>query len=79
MSKFLKLTENIINTSQINRIRILSNKYQILIMNNGTDGFMIGGSGMHKACMDTIYVCAEKDPNDYKKVSDWIYSLDKGT
>lgn len=74
MSKFLKLTENIINTSQINRIQILQNKYRILIMNNGTDGFMIAGSGMHKACMDTITICAEKDASDYKKVSDWIHS-----
>ena len=75
MSKFLKLTECIINTSQINRIRILSNKYQIIIMNNGTDGFMIGASGMHKACMDTITVCSEENSNDYKKVSDWIHTL----
>lgn len=61
MSKFLKLTENIINTSQINRIQILQNKYRNLTMNNGTDG-------LHKVCMDTIIICAEKDASDYKKL-----------
>jgi hypothetical protein len=75
MSRFLKLTQIIINTQQINHIKILPNKYEILMMNNGADGFLIGGSGVYKASMDKIYVCAEKDTNDYKKVSDWIHSL----
>ena len=75
MSRFLRLTDCIINIHYINRILILPNTYKILLMNHGTDGFLIGGSGVCKGSMDSIVICSEKNSSDYKKVSDWIHSL----
>lgn len=75
MSRFLRLTDCILNTHHISRILILPNKYKILLTNHGTDGFLIGGSGVCKGAMDTLMICGEKQPTDYKHVSDWIHSL----
>ena len=79
MSKFLKLTNFIINTNDIHRIVIHPNKYLIHIVGKKIDGFSwgIGGFGLGNISSYTseIEVCETKYPSDYKIVTNWIDKL----
>ena len=70
MSRFIKLTSTIINTSHISKILINPNQYQINLITNEFDG-SVGSS------MEEIKVCKKENPKDYKSVSDWIDNCQK--
>ena len=76
MSKFIKLTNFILNTNDIHKIVIQPHKYYIHVVSKKINGFSwgIGGNGL-----GTIYsytsemeVCETKHTNYYKIISDWI-------
>lgn len=78
MSRFIRLTNFLLNTNDIHKIIIQPNKYYI--MSKKLDGFnwSIAGSGIgwiHSSTSE-IVVCETKDPIDYKIVSDWISKID---
>jgi hypothetical protein len=75
MSKFLKLTSLILNTNHISRVIAKQNLYEIHLMNYGSNGFHLMGTGSLCNSVDVYQVCSETHTNDYKKVSDWIHSL----
>jgi hypothetical protein len=77
MSKFLRLTNLIININHIHTIDIKPNKYCINIMSNKlaglqwtAAGFGIGQIASHNY---EIEVCETTDSSDYKIVSDFIH------
>lgn len=75
MSRFLRLTHDLINTRYITMINIYKGEYHIKIgksVESGIQGFTIMGSGVFTR--DNIkYVIKEKeDPDNYKRVSEWI-------
>ena len=76
MSKFLKLTNFLLNTNDIHKIVIQPNKYYIHIVSKKIDGFNwgIGGFGIGSIYSYTseIEVCETKHSTDYKIVTDWI-------
>ena len=76
MTKFLKLTNMILNTKHINTILIEPNKYHIHMMSNklfGYIGLFYGsGYGYVSSGNEQIEVCQTKHPNNYKIVSEWI-------
>jgi hypothetical protein len=76
MSKFLKLTNFILNTNDIHKILIQPNKYCIHIVIKKMDGFnwAIGGFGLGNISSYTyeIEVCANNHSTDYKIVTNWI-------
>ena len=76
MSKFLKLTNFLINTNDIHKIVIQPNKYCIHIVSKKLDGFNwgIGGFGIGYIYSYTseVEVCETKHSTDYKIVTDWI-------
>ena len=76
MVKFIKLTHMIINSTHINKILIKDNKYYIHVLNNNIGGFMLFSSGSISSQDDVYEVCPEREPLDYKIVSDWINRLD---
>ena len=76
MSKFIKLTNLIINKNYIQSIFIKPNKYYIQVVSNKFDGskwsvagFGIGNISSHNY---EIEVCETKHAIDYKILSDWI-------
>lgn len=79
MSKFLKLTNFIININDIYSISIKPNKYYINVVNKNVRGLswnILGfGMGSISTQTDEIEVCQEKHSIDYKKVSDWIEKI----
>jgi hypothetical protein len=76
MSKFLKLTNFLLNTNDIHKIVIHPNKYCIHIVSKKIDGFNwgVGGFGLGSIYSYTseIEVCETKHSTDYKIVTDWI-------
>ena len=76
MTKFIKLTNFVLNTNDIHRIVISPNKYLIHVVSKKVDGFFwgIGGFGIGNFYSYTseIEVCQTKHSIDYKIVSDWI-------
>lgn len=71
MTRFLKLTNIIINTKKIIGINIFPTKYTISIANHSFYGWMIFGGGY----VESIEICQDKDPLDYRIVKDWIEQL----
>ena len=80
MSKFIKLTNFLLNANDIHKIVIQPNKYYIHIVSKKLDGFnwSIGGFGLGYISSHTseIEVCETKHSIDYKIVSDWIRKND---
>lgn len=76
MSKFIKLTNVIINTNNIHAIIIKPNKYTIHITSKYFDGFSWSfagfGAGSISSFSSEIEVCKNEHSMDYKIVSDWI-------
>jgi hypothetical protein len=76
MSKFLKLTNFLLNTNDIHKIVIQPNKYYIHIVGKKIDGFTwgVGGFGLGNISSYTseIEVCKTNHSIDYKIVTDWI-------
>ncbi len=78
MTRFIKLTNMLLNTNNINKILIRPDKYFIYIISYKFDGFLwlIAGSGLGNFTShnDTteIEICKTKDPIDYNIVSEWI-------
>ena len=72
MSKFLKLTNIIINKNLIQHIDINKDKFLIHLMSNKTDGIIIFGGGSSQSYNTEVEVCKTKHLSDYKKVTDWI-------
>jgi len=76
MSKFIKLTNLIININYIQSIVIKPNKYCINVVSNNFDGsnWSVAGFGMGTifSCNSLIEVCETQHSSDYKIVSDWI-------
>lgn len=76
MSKFIKLTNLIININYIQSIVIKPNKYCINLASCKFDGsnWSVTGFGMGTVSSynSEIEVCETKHPSNYKIVSDWI-------
>jgi hypothetical protein len=76
MSKFIKLTNLILNTNDIHRIVIHPSKYVIHIVSKKIDGFnwIICGFGLGNisSYVNEIEVCEKQHLTDYKIVSEWI-------
>ena len=76
MSKFIRLTNFVLNTNDIHKIVIQPNKYYIHIVSKKIDGFNWGigafGLGNISSYTSEVEVCETKHSIDYKIVSDWI-------
>ena len=80
MSKFLKLSTTIINTSRISTIWLnkesVPKKITINLIHHRFSGFMIYGSGSFWTKDSEIEICEKEDPQDFITVSNWIDKLE---
>ena len=72
MSRFIKLTNIIINKNIIQHIQINKDKFLIHLMTNKTDAFLMLGGGTYESHNTEIEICKNKNFNDYNKINDWI-------
>ena len=76
MTRFLKLTRLVINTSKIVTIDNTQNKYYVhMIGNAGLTGLLFFGSGAFETHYGTIEICKEQHAIDYKIMENWINQL----
>ena len=76
MKNFIRLTNMLLNTRDINMILIKPNKYYIHITSKKFDGYIwnFGGFGFGNISSynNTIEVCEINHSIDYKIMTDWI-------
>ena len=71
-SRFLRLTNFLVNVNQIRRIEIHPGAYKIQLMPNEIKGLTIMGTGYFTSETES-YTATEKDHStDYKIIADWI-------
>ncbi len=70
MHRFIKLTSMYINIKHISTILIKPNKFHVYLSSNKFDSIL----AVNSIVSDTIeiVICEEKNPKDYKIVSDWL-------
>ena len=71
-TKFLRLSNRIINTSHIEEIKINPDKYTIYLNNKGFTGFMLYSTGFVDSNDNNIDVCKKNNLSDYTVVTSWI-------
>ena len=76
MSRFMRLTNVLLNTDSIHKIIISPDKYHIHVMNKQVDGFLwiFGGFGIGNVSSNlaVIEVCRATHSTDYEIVAKWI-------
>lgn len=71
-SRFLRLTNFLVNVNQIRRIDILTGAYKLHLIPSELSGFTLVGSGSFQSSAE-IFTVSEKDHIlDYKIITDWI-------
>jgi hypothetical protein len=76
MSRFLKLTQLVINTSKIGTIEKKQNKYYVnLLEGTSLSGFLFFGSGILETKYCTIEICKEQHSIDYQIMEKWVNNL----
>lgn len=86
MTKFIKLTNRIINTAYIKNIyavvpnsinKLDSKNFQISMASSNFFGFTVAGTGFFNggSNLDTIIISADKEPEDYKIIEEWINKI----
>ena len=80
MTRFLKLTNRIINIKYITQIHSYDKSFQIMINTNNLSGMNIFGLGTISWQNEWIYVREdsekESDKKDYQIIKDWVEILD---
>ncbi len=75
MRQFLKLGKFIVNTSTIKYVTVEESKYYVTLLTPEISGFTLFGSGTLGTRDDYITVCAEKNADSYKTLTEWIESV----
>ncbi len=77
MSRFLRLTNYLINVNQIRKIDIKPNEYKIHLMPDKFSGMILAGSGSFTSGGEFYTVSEKEHILDYKIVTDWIENEQK--
>ncbi len=77
MSRFLKLSNRIVNTAFIQHVSFEKDlsRFTLHMAQNHIQGVSIVGCGSIQTNQQTIYACKEKHPESYKAIKDWIDHL----
>ena len=76
MTRFLKLTNMIINTAKIVTIDVLPTKYTIRMSDQKMDGWLLFTSGSVESKNTEINVCKTEHPIDYQVVKEWVRNIE---
>ena len=78
MSKFLKLSNRIVNTALIQYVHFdkTAGKYSIHLAGTSTNGYFILGSGNISSYSNEIYATKEEHPASYEAIERWYNSIE---
>lgn len=72
MSRFLRLTNMLLNVNQIRLIEISPDKYTIRMNSHHINGIVLFGSGWFDSYNHNFDCCKKEHSTDYKIISDWL-------
>jgi hypothetical protein len=72
MSRFLRLTNMLLNVNQIRLIEISPDKYTIRMNSHHINGIVLFGSGWFDSYNHNFDCCKKEHSKDYKIISDWL-------
>ncbi len=74
MSRFIKLSNRLVNTAFITRVDIIADKpaYELVMASLHISGRWLFGSGGIDSHDYRIIACKEEHPESYKAIDDWI-------
>jgi hypothetical protein len=75
MTRFIKLTSTIINTSHIKKIIIHNDKYCLHLNDQNINGDKFCWSGYITSSDSKIEICKHKNITDYTIMNTWILNL----
>jgi len=75
MSRFIKLSNLIVNTSKIVKIETYADSHYMYMVNTRIEGFFLFSSGFIDSEDHIIKICKNKHPIDYEIVKEWIKKL----
>jgi hypothetical protein len=75
MSKFINLSSCLLNKLHIVEIIKQPSKYRIYLTNSHFSGSMIFTSGYISSDSNIIEVCENKQPQDYRIITNWIKNM----
>ncbi len=78
MSRFLKLSNRIVNTALIQHVHFdkTAGKYSIHLAGSSTQGLFILGSGNISSYGNEIYATKEEHPASYEAIERWYNSVE---
>jgi hypothetical protein len=78
MSRFLKLSNRIVNTALIQHVYFdkTAGKYSIHLAGSSTQGLFILGSGNISSYGNEIYATKEEHPASYEAIERWYNSVE---
>jgi len=71
-SRFLRLTNFLLNVNQIRRIDINPGAYKIHLTPSEFSGFTLVGSGSFQSSAETFSATEKDNIIDYKLISEWL-------
>ena len=77
MKQFIRLRSIVINKNYIINIKLQNDQYICRLAPFSTNGVIFAGSGYVSSDIQVLEICKNKDPEDYKKISELIDSIDK--
>ena len=77
MSRFLKFSKYVINTSHITYILKTPNTYEVYFADHHVNGFFVFGSGLVDSTNRKMVYHNDGNSDDYAKLEQWINEITK--
>ena len=77
MTRFIRLTSIIVNTSKLIKIESYKNKYYMYMTNKNINGYVFLSFGSINSSDDIIEICKDKHPIDYQIITKWINQINQ--
>jgi hypothetical protein len=75
MSRFIKLTSTIVNTTHIKKVLIQKDRYCLHLNDQNINGSTFFGSGYITSSDSRIEICKHKNLTDYTIMNNWVLNL----
>jgi hypothetical protein len=75
MSRFIRLSKQVINIQAISHIDLDPSWVHIKMQVPKTDGFYLFAFGSINSGIESIYIHKQTNPSDYQVIQDWVETL----
>lgn len=75
MSRFIKFTSTIVNTTHIKKVLIQKDRYCLYLNDQNINGSKFGWSGYILSSESKIEICKHTNLTDYTIMNNWVLNL----